>query len=85
MDLLINEYKKGDIKAAQNFKNQLDEALGNWATSGSYEVLCVNPKAAVGAMVYAIGELTIPVNAYEIISVDKLGRAVKVIETILQP
>ncbi|WP_159152705.1 two-partner secretion domain-containing protein [Acinetobacter johnsonii] len=79
MDSLINAYKKGDIKAAQNFKNQLDDALGNWATSGNYEVLGVYPKAAVGAMVYAVGEVFIPVNATEIIPIGKLSKASKIL------
>jgi len=79
MDSLINAYKKGDIKAAQNFKNQLDDALGNWATSGSYEVLGVYPKAAVGAMVYAVGDVFIPVNATEIIPIGKLSKASKIL------
>lgn len=79
LDDLSNAYKKGDIKAAQNLKNQLDEAIGNWASSGSYEVLGVYPKALVGALVYAAGTLVIPTNVGEIIPIGKLSKAAKAI------
>lgn len=72
LDELINFYKKGDIKAAQQAKDKLDDMIGNWASSGSYEVLGVNPKAAVGAMAFAVGELIIPVNVTDIGGAKKI-------------
>ena len=79
LDGLIDAYKKGDIELTKKYKSQLDDAIEAWATSGGYEILGVNPKAAVGAMVYAVGELFIPTNAVDIVPVGKLGKAIKVI------
>lgn len=76
---MIDAYKKGDIELTKKYKSQLDDAIEAWATSGGYEILGVNPKAAVGAMVYAVGELFIPTNAVDIVPVGKLGKAIKVI------
>ncbi|MBC9227817.1 DUF637 domain-containing protein [bacterium SPL81] len=72
LDELISLYKKGDIVAAQQAKNKLDDAIGNWASSGGYEVLGINPKAAVGAMAFAVGELLIPVNITDVGGVKKV-------------
>jgi len=66
IDEFINIYKKGDIKTTQQAKNKLDDAIGNWASSDGYEVLGVNPKAVIGAMTYAVGEIFIPVNITDI-------------------
>ena len=82
LDGLIDAYKKGDIELAKKYKSQLDDAIEAWATSGGYEVLGVNPKAAVGAMVYATGELLIPTNVTELVPVGKLSKATKAIKNI---
>ena len=80
LDGLIDAYKKGDIELAKKYKSQLDDAIEAWATSGGYEVLGVNPKAAVGAMVYATGELLIPTNVTELVPVGKLSKATKALK-----
>ena len=80
LDGLIDAYKKGDIELAKKYKSQLDDAIEAWATAGGYEVLGVNPKAAVGAMVYATGELLIPTNVTELVPVGKLSKATKALK-----
>ncbi|WP_304334717.1 hemagglutinin repeat-containing protein, partial [Conchiformibius steedae] len=80
LDSLVEAYKKGDIQLAKQYKSQLDDAIEKWATSGQYEILGIKPKAAVGAMAYAVGELMIPTNATEIIPIGKLGKAKKALK-----
>ena len=80
LDGLVAAYKKGDIELAKKYKSQLDDAIANWASSGNYEVLGVNPKAAVGAAVFAVGELFIPTNIVDVVPVGKLTKAGKVLK-----
>lgn len=77
---MIDAYKKGDIELTKKYKSQLDDAIEAWATSGGYKILGVNPKAAVGAMVYATGELLIPTNVTELVPVGKLSKATKALK-----
>lgn len=75
LDGLINAYKKGDLKAAQQFKAKLDDEISDWASSGdSYNLLGVDSRAALGALVYAVSELVIPVN------ITDIGGAKKVVQ-----
>lgn len=77
LDELVIFYKKGDIKAAQQAKNKLDDAIGDWASSGNYEVLGVYPKALVGSLTYAVSTMVIPTNIGELIPIGKLSKASK--------
>ncbi|WP_165525540.1 DUF637 domain-containing protein [Psychrobacter pygoscelis] len=80
LDKFIDAYKKGDIELAKKYKTQLDDAISDWASSGSYEILGVNPKAAVGAAVFAVGELVIPTNVVDVVPVGKLTKAGKALK-----
>ncbi len=82
LDKFIDAYKKGDIELAKKYKTQLDDAISDWASSGSYEILGVNPKAAVGAAVFAVGELVIPTNVVDVVPVGKLGKATKALGAV---
>ncbi|OPH35843.1 DUF637 domain-containing protein, partial [Moraxella atlantae] len=82
LDGLVAAYKKGDIELAKKYKSQLDDAIANWASSGYYEILGVNPKAAVGAAVFAVGELLIPTNVTDIVPVGKLTKAGKAVHAL---
>lgn len=77
VDTLTEAYKKGDIKKAQELKIRLDDSLDKWITSSNYEVLGIHPKAAVGSLVYAVGELFIPSNVTDLIPIGKLKKAEK--------
>lgn len=78
LDGLIKAYKNGDIKLAQQYKNQLDDSIAAWATSGGgYSVLGIDGKAAVGAAIFAVSELAIPTNVTEVIPIGRLSKATK--------
>lgn len=77
VDTLTEAYKKGDIKKAQELKIRLDDSLDKWITSSNYEILGIHPKAAVGSLVHAVGELFIPSNVTDLIPIGKLKKAEK--------
>lgn len=73
LDGLINAYKKGDIEAAQQFKIKLDDEISDWASSGGgYNILGIDSKAAIGALIYAVSELVVPVNVTDVGGVKKV-------------
>lgn len=73
LDGLINAYKKGDIEAAQQFKTNLDDEISDWASSGGgYNLLGIDSKAAIGALIYAVSELVVPVNVTDVGGVKKV-------------
>lgn len=79
LDGLINAYKKGDIEAAKNFKNQLDDSVTSWANSSS-NYLNIETKSALGEIVIGVSDLIIPSNYIELIPVGKLSKLAKVLK-----